>query len=369
MTPLQPRRGAGLTPVTHGAIGDQELASLGLAWSDVADFSHNSNPFAPLPSVLEAVRRADVARYPDPEAVALRQALAAREGLALEQVIAGNGSNELFWLTALAFLRADDPVLVLGPTYGEYEQACRVVGARWARLDAPAPGFCHAPAEVRQALGRERPRLLFLCNPNNPTGVWRQPEEIANLLGACEETLLVLDESYLAFVEGGRSAAGLLRDGAPNLLVVRSMTKDHSLAGLRLGYALGPPAVIAALRAVRPHWNVNAMAQAAGQAALAAEAEAQAGLARLRALSADLAASLADLGLEVRPSAANFFLVRVGDGAGFRAALLHHGCVVRDCASFGLPQYVRIAPRSPDQCRRLVQAVAALSWPQPPPSS
>lgn len=357
--PITPRRGGGVPPAAHGAVTDQELASLGLRWADVLDFSVSSNPFGAPQAVFDAVRQVDFSRYPDPEATALREAIAVREGLDPGQVLCGNGSVELMWLAALAYLGAGDTALVVGPTFGEYERVCRIAGARVEVAAATPPDFRPPLAEVCERVVRERPRLLFLCNPNNPTGVYLRPGEVQALLEAGPDTLLVVDEAYLPFVRGGVSAAGFLQTdpSRDNLLVLRSMTKDYALAGLRLGYALGPPAVIDALRAVRPPWSVNAPAQAAGLAALQAGDPLGEPHAEFVEAKRYLSRELTGLGLGVLPSAANFFLVRVGAGAAFRSALLPHGCVVRDCASFGLPEYVRIGVRALADCRRLVDAV------------
>lgn len=374
--PVHPRRGEGLAPAAHGAVGDWELAAAGLRWSEVLDFSVNSNPFGPPPAVVAALRTVDLSRYPDSDATALREAIAAREGLDPGQVLCGNGSVELMWLAALAFLDSSDTALILGPTFGEYERVCRIAQGQVTTFSAQPPRFQWALPEVCDRLARQRPRLLFLCNPNNPTGVYLKPADVRSLLHAAPDTLVVLDEAYLSFVPGGRSAVELLRQdnerGAPqeNLLVLRSMTKDFAIAGLRLGYALGSPPVIDALRGVRPPWSVNALALAAGQAALHVPDQVGETSAELREAKRFLSRELTGLGLEVVPSSANFFLVRVGDGAAFRAALLRHGCVVRDCASFGLPQYIRVGVRTLPECRRLVEAVrAALALaphPRPP---
>lgn len=364
--PLHPRRGEGVAPAVHGAVGDQELAALGLEWSGVLDFSVSSNPFGPPAAVPEALCRVDPSRYPDPDATLLRHAIASREGLDPGQVLCGNGSAELMWLAALAYLGSGDTALILGPTFGEYERACRIAGGDVKVVEAAPPGFRWALPAICGVIATERPRLVFLCNPNNPTGVYLKPAEVWSLLEAGQETLVVVDEAYLSFVAGGRSAAEALRqDASPgsqreNLLVLRSLTKDFAIPGLRLGYALGSPSIIHALRAVQPPWSVNAMALAAGQAALEtrdALGEHHAEFVEAKRL---VSRELSGMGLQVAPSSANFFLVRVGDGAAFRSALLPHGCVVRDCASFGLPEYIRIGIRTLSECERLVEAVRAV---------
>jgi histidinol-phosphate aminotransferase len=298
------------------------------------------------PSV--AVRETDWSRYPGDDEEPLRRCLAERAEVAPEQVALGNGSAELMWLIALAAWRTGDRVGIVGPTFGEYARAVRVVGA--------TPISFHDPREAGSV------RALFVCNPNNPSGHYRGPEEIEHLLEEQPDRLLVLDEAYAPFVDNRWCSEALLGHG--NLVILRSMTKDQALPGLRLGYLLAAREVASAVEGIRPPWSVNAGALRAGLAALEPEAEvhiqqARALVARSRRL---LTEGLTHLGFEVEPSVANFVLVRVGDGARFRRSLLPHGLVVRDCASFGLPDSVRIACRLPEECQRLIDTVERLHW-------
>jgi histidinol-phosphate aminotransferase len=332
-----------LEPVVHGSVAATELDALGLAPEDVLDFSVNTNPLGPAPAVLEAVRATDWTRYPGDDEAPLRRALAERAGVPPEQVVLGNGSAELMWLIALAALQRGDRVGVVGPTFGEYARAARVVGA--------------TPVEVTDPDNASGLRALFVCNPNNPTGHYRGMDEIAHVLDKEPERLLVLDEAYAPFVERRWRSEALLERG--NLVILRSMTKDHALPGLRLGYLLASSTVASAVERVRPPWSVNAGALRAGLAAMTPEAEdhvrrAQSLVTGSRRLLTD---GLTQLGFKVESSLANFVLVHVGDGARFRRALLPHGLVVRDCASFGLPACVRIACRLPADCQRLVDTV------------
>ncbi|MBS1252234.1 MAG: Histidinol-phosphate aminotransferase [Anaerolineales bacterium] len=342
-------------PAHHGAIDFAELERLGLDPDEVLDFSVNSNPYGPSPAVREALARVPLDRYPDREALALRRALADRLGITPEQIVAGNGTAELLWLIGLAFLRSGDRVLVLGPTFGEYRRVAALAGAKVEVWTAQAEqAFTVDVDGVARRLQQVQPRVAFLCNPNNPTGTVLPPDVIEARAEAHPQTLFVVDEAYLNFVPDLDAA---LTIGQDNLLVLRSMTKDYALAGLRLGYASGYARVIEALASVRPPWNVNAMAQAAGVAALSDEVHLQRSLSRLVEDKAALVTGLSELGLASLPSAVHFFLIDVGDGAAFRRKLLRHGILVRDCASFGLPAYVRIAARRPEENQRLLAAI------------
>lgn len=345
---------AATSPAYHGALDYAELERLGLDPDEILDFSVNSNPYGPSPMVREALAHVPLERYPDQEALALRRALAERIDLPPAQILVGNGTAELLWLVALAFLRPGDRVLVVGPTFGEYSRVAALTGAQVMTWTAqPEEAFATEPEEIARQLQQCKPRLTFVCNPNNPTGTILWPEAIGAWATAHPRTLFAVDEAYLAFAPGLGSALSL---GTDNILALRSMTKDYALAGLRLGYAVGSEAVIAALARVRPAWNVNALAQVAGMAALEDQAHLRRSLEALEQAKAELVAALRELGMSPLPSAVHFFLVQVGDGRALRQALLRHGILVRDCASFGLPAYVRIATRRPEENARLLAA-------------
>ena len=339
----------------HGALDYSELEMLKLDPGEVLDFSVNSNPYGPSSAVREILRTIPLERYPDRETLALRRALADHLDIAPDQIVAGNGAAELIWLVALAFLRPGDLVLVLGPTFGEYTRAAALMGAQVEILTAqPEQGFVVNPDDVTRSLRRVQPRLVFLCNPNNPTGTLTSLETIDAWARSHPQTLFIVDEAYLAFAATARSALNI---GVQNILVLRSMTKDYALAGLRLGYAVSNEDVIDALARVSPPWSVNSMAQAAGVAVLADKENLRSSLDKLARANETLVAGLRTLGLTPLPSDVHFFLVLVEDGAAFRRKLLRQKIMVRDCASFGLPAHVRIATRRPEENARLLNAI------------
>ena len=239
----------------------------------------------------------------------------------------------------------------------------------WGSMPAGARAIEHRAAEehdfrpdfkaLNGMLGEAKPRAVFLCNPNNPTGYLTPQEALDGIRNAAGDALLVLDEAYQTFIEAGRST--LRFDEQASVIYLRSMTKDYGLPGLRLGYAAGPADIIDNLRKVLPPWNVNAPAQAAGAWVLDRDAALKQSLKKLRTARDYLMRETAALGFTVMPSEANYFLVKVGNGAACRRDLLKHGIMVRDCASFGLPAYVRIAARALPDCRRLVTALKRLT--------
>ena len=348
-----------IQPCAHGSFSYRESAERGIPREEVLDFSANCNPLGPAPGVLAALRHLQLARYPDNEAVELRGALARSMGLDPGWIIAGNGSVELMWLLATAYLETGDHALVSGPTFGEYARACQVAGATVETVLASEKGrFQPDLAGLIHRIDALRPKLAFLCNPNNPTGQLLPAQAIGQLLEACEDTLLVVDEAYLPFCQSSPDLVPYLSTG--KLLLLRSMTKDHALAGLRLGYAVARPDVIEWLDRVRPPWNVNAAAQAAGIAALRERRYLEESRRVVEEGRRYLTDQLSKLGLRAVPSTANFLLVRVGRGASFRAMLLERGICVRDCTSFGLPAYIRIGIRTLPDCQRLVEVVQEL---------
>jgi histidinol-phosphate aminotransferase len=345
----------------HGALDFAELERLHLAPDAILDFSVNGNPYGPSPQVHQALPQVRIDRYPDREALALRRALATHLDVTPEQIVVGNGSSELLWLIAMAFLNPGDTALVVGPTFGEYTRAAALMGAQVKTCQAqPEAGFIPSPEIVAQHLNTDAPQVVFLCNPNNPTGVFLPPERLVAWARMRPQTLFVIDEAYLPFTAQAPSVLGLAQ---PNILVLHSMTKAQALAGLRLGYAVGPPALVHALAQARPPWNVNAYAQAAGLAALQDRAHLAWSLAQVTAAKQILMAGLHSLGYAPLPSATHFFLVPVPGAATLRQALLQHGILVRDCTSFGLPTYIRLATRRPEENARLLSALAEIPHP------
>jgi histidinol-phosphate aminotransferase len=305
--------------------------------------------------VRAAIAALRLDRYPDRESLVLRRALAERLQSSFAQILVGNGTAELIWLAAFANLKAGDDALILGPTFGEYQRVVRLMGAipqYWNAL--PADGFALDVIEISRKLDSIFFRVVFLCNPNNPTGQVLPGKTITAWADAHPETLFIVDEAYLAFVAGMES---VIHAGRHNLLVLRSMTKDYALAGLRLGYAVGDERVIQSLGCVCPAWNVNAAAQAAGLAALNDEAYQRFSLAQLQQEKHFLLDGLTALGFAPIPSQTQFFLVPVQNATVFRQRLLLHAILVRDCTSFGLPDHIRISTRKRVENLRLLETL------------
>lgn len=345
-----------LPPAVHGGPDYAELQKLGVSPGDVLDLSVSTNPCGSPPGIQEAICRADFASYPDSESGELCNALAANLKIDPDHIIIGSGSTEIIRMIAQSYFGPGDSVLIPHPTYGDYETACRIAGAAIVKVSTlKEPDFrLNVSSAIDQMLKR-RARGIFICNPNNPTGQYLNRAEVKKLVAAAVDSLIVLDEAYIAFTRNSWPSIELLNGG--NLAIVRSMTKDYALAGVRLGYAIAPPHIISTLKKVRPPWNVSAAAQQAGLAALSSGSYLE-DCRRLVNESKDfLITHLHNLGLKPAPSETNFFLVKVGDATGARNFLLSKGFLVRDCTSFGLPEYIRIAPRLLPDCKKLVSAI------------
>jgi histidinol-phosphate aminotransferase len=337
----------------HGGIQDRELRAVGIDPASVTDFSASINPLGPPARVLSAVQNADYSRYPDPDCRELREAIAAYHGVSPEQVLAGNGATELIHLIARAFVARGKRATIAGPTFSEYAAAVAVAGGRVTEVRArEEDGFQPDLGALRRSAAASD--MTFLCNPNNPTGVYLSRADVLSLIEG-HHRLCVVDEAYVSFVHDAWNAIDLVESG--QVLIIRSLTKDYAIPGLRLGYLVGDTALIERVRQQQVTWSVNAGALAAGLAALGEGAY----LAQARALVHKnkrlLVNGLRQLGLTVMEGAANFVLVNVGDAGTVRQRLLRRRIVVRDCASFGLPRYIRIGVRTEAECRWLLAAL------------
>jgi histidinol-phosphate/aromatic aminotransferase/cobyric acid decarboxylase-like protein len=321
------------------------------------DFSTCVNAYGPAPVVVDAIRAADVATYPDPRSVRARGAAARAWGRPVDEIAFGAGSVELIAAVVAAHVRVGDTVLVPRPAFGEYGRAALSAGARIvrpARVQISATGA----VAMARAVYAHRPRLAFLATPTSPTGIALTLDEARAVADACRAvgTLLVLDQAYDACTAAplGTPALG----GHPAVLHLRSMTKDHALAGLRVGFAIGPAPVVAALESVRVPWAASSVAQAAAVAALSDSAQAH--VTRTLALLRAEARVMEGKRTSVH-SSTHYFILPVGDAACVRATLrARTGIAVRDCRSFGLSAYIRVAARTPPENAALVAALRSL---------
>lgn len=357
-----------MSTVAHGAFDYAELARLGLTPDDLLDFSSNINPFGPPADLVDGVRHALsaslLARYPDRECLAVRERLATLHGLSPAHILVGNGSADLIALL-MQVLAQGKRVAVLAPTFGEYAHAAALAGATVHRV--PRPGWQRSPdgtfvraphdtiADCAARLSALAPDIVVLCNPNNPTGDYLPPDVLNTLRRALPAALWVLDAAYEPFCDA------LAHPATPDAqtIVLHSLTKDFALAGIRLGYLLAPPDIVARLYAAQPPWNVNALAQQAALLALNMLDWRAETIAALLAERRRVENILQAHGWTPYPTTTNFLLLPVGNGAHMRQRLLAHGLLVRDATSFGLPHCIRIAVRRSHENDRLLACLGS----------
>jgi histidinol-phosphate aminotransferase len=347
---------AALPAVIHGGINSAGLAKSGINPGNVLDFSTCCNPYGPPKQLRRAIWETNSSFYPDPNSTALVRALAEKLSIDPGKLIAGSGSTEIIRLAAAAYLGPGDRVVMPSPTYGEYELTCRIVNSHVMKFILVEKDDFQLNAVKFVAFAKShKPAGIFLCNPNNPTGQYLSYDHVSMIIQEFPDSLVVLDEAYIAFTDGAWDSRKLLK--SPNLLIVRSMTKDFALAGLRLGYGISQRSIIDALIKVRPPWNVNSLAQQAGRMVLGCNNYILSCSERINRCKLYLAGELIKLGLKVIPSKTNFFIFQTEDAAGLKSRLLERGFLVRDCTSFGLPGYIRISPRNMPDCRKLIAAI------------
>lgn len=332
-----------------------------LGLKSVIKLASNENPLGPAPRAMAAYRRAEKlnALYPEGTSPELRAALGRFHKLPSESIIAGNGSDELIRLLCEAFIDPDDEVVVSQHGFIRFKQQAAMMGARV--IEVPMTDWTHDLTLMAKAAS-PRTKLLFVANPNNPTGTWNTQEEIEQLLAAVPESVLVvLDEAYVHYAQAILGYPKSLPDLVgrhPNLVVLRTFSKAYGLAGLRVGYAAADPELVGWLDRIRMPFNVNLPAQLACAEALKDAAFVKRAVGVNDVQRAVVARALADLGFGVGDSATNFVFARAPlPGRDLFHALLKQGVIVRPLDEYGLPHHVRISIGTPAQNKTLIAAV------------
>lgn len=330
---------------------------LGLDPAGIIKLASNENPFGPSPKAVAAAKRAleQGELYPDGGCYELRQKLAAARGLGADQFVIGNGSNEIIELLGHVLVGPGDEVVMGSPAFVVYKLVTLLFGAK--AVEVPLTNHTHDLAKMAAAI-TPRTKLVFVCSPNNPTGTANTEAELRAFARAVpDHVVVVFDEAYAEFVDGAPDLRPLIAEGR-NVVCLRTFSKIHGLAALRIGYGYAAPGIAALLNRVRQPFNVNAIAQAAAVAALDdGEFAAKCASENRRGLL-QLTEGFAKLGLESVPSVANFMLVRVGQGARVFEALQRRGVIVRPVASYGMPEWVRVTVGKREQNERLLAGLA-----------
>jgi len=356
-----------LKPCIHGGEVLDAAGKSGLKREEILDFSSSVNPLGPSKKALEAAKNSfkEIPAYPDSNSNALREAIARHfPGLTKNNLVMGNGSTELMYLFADVFMRKGDKALIPAPTFGEYESAVRKTGeaAKFVRLDR---NFNVDTAALEKEL--KGAKILFLCNPNNPTSILIPHETLKGLIEKAleQDTLVFLDEDFLEFVENEKALSLISKISKyPNLFILRSFTKIFGLTGLRIGYGIASEEIVNVLLCAKIPWNINCLAQAAAVAALNDEEHLRATRELIKKEKATLLSELCKIGgFKVYPPDANFFFIDIrksGETAAeLTGKLLDQGILIRDCSSFhGLDEYfVRIAVKTHAENMQLLEAL------------
>jgi histidinol-phosphate aminotransferase len=308
-------------------------------------------------AIIEAAGR--VHRYPDPLADDLRAALAAELGVDADSIVVGNGSDELIYLLVIAFAAMGGRVVCADPPYQMHELVPRALGCQVTRV--PLRDWAH---DLPAMAGVEA-ELAFVCNPHNPTGTAVTHDQIARFAAHSKAGLVVVDEAYIDFADDPQATSALDLLALGNVVVTRTFSKLHGLAGLRVGYLVGPPAVVATLRKVRPPFSVNAVAQSAALAALADRSYRAQAREQTLAVREAMATIFQDAGYQTVPSQANFILVRAPDPGKLIDALARHGVSVRPGQVLGVPGAVRVSIPSQSGLALLKQALTDIHVQRP----
>ncbi|MCQ2048370.1 histidinol-phosphate aminotransferase [Stutzerimonas stutzeri] len=334
-----------LSPYVPGKPVEELARELSLDPAGIVKLASNENPLGPSPKVLDAIRAelSELTRYPDGNGFALKQRLAERYSVGINQVTLGNGSNDILELVARAYLAPGLNAVFSEHAFAVYPIATQAVGAEGRAV--PARNWGHDLDAMAAAID-ENTRVVFVANPNNPTGTWFDAAALGGFLARVpEHVLVVLDEAYIEYAEGQELPDGLafLADYS-NLLVSRTFSKAYGLAALRVGYAISSPVIADVLNRVRQPFNVNSLALAAACAALG---DVDYLLASRKANDAgmlQLETGFRQLGLEWIPSRGNFIAVDFArDAAPINQALLREGVIVRPVAGYGMPTFLRIS--------------------------
>lgn len=337
----------------------EEVArELGMPAAEIIKLASNENPLGPSPAALEAMRHvlANLNLYPDGNAFYLKHKLANKLNVQPGNLILGNGSNEIIEFVGHALMQPGVDVVVSQYCFAIYPLTAKLFGANL--ITVPATNYGHDLRAILKAITPQT-RVVFVANPNNPTGTVVSKRELMDFANQVPSTvLLVIDEAYIEFLDDPADFISEIRRGQkPNLLLMRTFSKIFGLAGLRLGYGIGTPELIAALEKVRQPFNINSIAQAGALAALDDVQHVQ----RTRDNNARglklYALAFQELGLEFIPSAGNFVLVRVGEGQRVFDAMQKLGVIVRPMAGYNLPECIRISVGKPEENQRCIAAL------------
>jgi histidinol-phosphate aminotransferase len=350
-----------IAPYQPGKPISELAREMGLPEESIIKLASNENPRGASPKAIAAMRIAigETGRYPDGNGFALKDALSKRYGLAPDRVVLGNGSNDVLEMAARAFLAPGTSAVYSEHAFVVYPLATQAVGA--AGIAVPARDFGHDLEAMANAV-RDDTRVIFVANPNNPTGTWLGPKVVRAFLEKIPaDVLVVLDEAYNEYLDPEhRSDVVRWSDEFPNLVVSRTFSKAYGLAGLRVGYGFSHPQIVDLMNRVRQPFNVSDIAQVAAAAALFDDEFVEQSTLLNKQGMKTLTEGFLRLGLSWIPSRGNFVCVKVGKGAEIFQRLLKQGVIVRPIAAYGMPEYLRISIGTESENARFLSALASV---------
>jgi histidinol-phosphate aminotransferase len=338
---------------------EETASKLGVHPDSIIKLASNENPLGPSPKAIEAMHAAleNAQLYPDGGSFYLREALAARLGFTPENIILGNGSNEVIEFLGHAFLHRGDDGITSEYAFIAYKLIATLFGAR--TIETPSPDYQQDLGAMLDAI-TPKTRLIFIANPNNPTGALISQNKIDKFMSHLPENIIVVfDEAYFEFLENPPDTLQYVREGR-NMVVLRTFSKIHGLAGLRIGYGIARSDVIAVLDKTRQPFNVNSIAHAGALAAFQDEAHQGETKRVVDEGRAYLQEQFAAMKLHFVPGAANFIMVNVGDGAAVFQKLLAKKIIVRPLKGYQLPEWVRISVGTMDQNKQWIAALKVI---------
>jgi histidinol-phosphate aminotransferase len=333
---------------------------LGIDPAEIVKLASNENPLGPSPRAVRAMRAAisNAHLYPDGSGFYLCRAIATKLGLKPENVILGNGSNEIIEFLGHAFLNPGDDVITCQYAFIVYKLLATAFGVR--TIETPSPDYCQNLDAALEAI-TPKTRLIFIPNPNNPTGTLVSQRAIDHFMSRVPANItVVFDEAYFEFLDDPPDTLRFVHDER-NIAVLRTFSKIHGLAGLRIGYALAPAEMIQVLHKTRQPFNVNSIAHAGALAALNDEAHLRKTKRVVDEGRAYLQEKFSELRIPFVPAVANFLMVNVGDGCGVFEKLLRHKIIVRPLKGYGLPEWVRISVGTMEENKKLIVALSQVS--------
>lgn len=355
--PIRPNIG-NITPYTPGK--PVEEAERELRITGVIKLASNENPLGPSPKALEAVNKysKDINLYPDQNCYELTRLLAEKLGLPPENIAVGNGSDELMLLIALAYISAGDEVIISLNTFSTYEMVSRLMEASIVRINLN--NYAYDLSSMAKIAG-PKTKMIFVCNPNNPTGTMNTRKEMDSLVSKVpQNTIVVVDEAYGEYVDSPDYPESLeyVKD-KKNVIVLRTFSKIYGLAGLRAGYAIARPEIIKYLNLVRLPFSVNRLAQIAASAALSDANHVEKSIKNNSEGKAYLYKELDKLGVSFVKTEANFIFINLNDDADAAfMELMRRGVIVRPLTSFGMPGSIRVTIGTPEQNKKFIGALA-----------